>query len=436
VEAKRKVVVTGLGLATPLGLDVQESWRKALAGTSGITRLTLPGTGFSPIRAVGAVSQEEWETIVAEFPQEAAAEGERRTLFGVWAARAALEDAKAIAVVKGNERCGVMLAAGLGVGVLEDIHRWVSPAGKFDVVTFGREYRQVGRESMMRNPTHRAAAVIGRKFNCLGSNCTVTSACASATQALGLAFRAIQRGEADLVVAGGSDSMINPVGLVGFALLQAAATGASDPGATCRPFDRKRSGLVIGEGAGVVVVEEEVHALRRGARIYAEVGGYASSMDAYQVTAPHPQGLGAVICMRRALEDAGLDTSEVDYINAHGTGTKLNDVTETLAIKEVFGKGAYDVAISSSKSLIGHLMAAAGGPEFVFSVLSVLSNEIHPTINLTQADPKCDLDYVPHVKRSRSVRAALSNSFGFGGQNGAIIVKKYSTTEPASHSRC
>ena len=219
--------------------------------------------------------------------------------------------------------------------------------------------------------------------------------------------------------------MINASGLVGFTLLQAAALDSVEPRTACRPFDRKRSGLVIGEGAGVVILEAERHAVERGARIYAEVAGYGSSMDAYQVTAPHPEGLGAVLCMRRALKDAGIEPAELDYINAHGTGTKLNDATETLAIKEVFGSRAYDVAISSSKSLIGHLMAAAGGPEFVFTVLTVHSNQIHPTINLTQPDPKCDLDYVANVKKSRTVRAALSNSFGFGGQNASIIARKY-----------
>ena len=427
-------MVTGLGLVTPLGLAVQESWRKALAGVSGIGKLRLPGTACSPIQAVGAVSDEDWQAIVDQFRQEACAEGERRTLFALWAARAALEDAAVLTLAAGSKRCGVVLAAGLGIYLPEDIHRWTLADGTFDLVRFGREYADVRRESMIRNPSHRAAALVARKFGLLGLNATVTSACASATQALGVAFRAIQRGESDVVVAGGSDSMINPVGLVGFALLQAAATDPANPATVCRPFDRRRSGLIIGEGAGVVVLEEKKHALERGARIYTEMAGYASSMDAYQVTAPHPQGLGAVLCMRGALKDAGLDPAQVDYINAHGTGTKLNDATETLAIKEVFGAAAYEVAISSSKSLIGHLMAAAGGPEFVFSVLSVYTDEIHPTINLTQRDPKCDLDYVANVKRSRVVRAALSNSFGFGGQNACVAVKKYAGAEPAVSS--
>jgi 3-oxoacyl-[acyl-carrier-protein] synthase II len=278
---------------------------------------------------------------------------------------------------------------------------------------------------MIRNSSDRAATLVANKFHLGGFNITVTSACASATQALGIGYRAIQRGAADVVVAGGADSMINPIGLVSFILLQAADTRTVDLQAACRPFDRKRSGLVIGEGAGAVILEEERHAISRGARIYAEVAGYGSSMDAYQITAPHPQGLGARFCMSKALQDARLEAREIDYINAHGTGTKLNDTAETLAIKEVFKENSYQIAISSSKSLIGHLMAAAGAPEFVFTVLSVHRDEIHPTINLRNPDPQCDLDYVPNVKRVRQVRAALSNSFGFGGQNASIVVKKY-----------
>ena len=220
--------------------------------------------------------------------------------------------------------------------------------------------------------------------------------------------------------------MVNPVGLVFFVLLSAATTSLDQPGTLCRPFDRKRSGLVIGEGAGAVILEEESHALKRGVRIYGEVAGYGASLDAYQVTAPHPQGRGAEQSMKAALKDAGLVPDEVDYINAHGTSTKLNDAIETVAIKKVFGEHAKEIAISSSKSLIGHLLAASGAPEFVFTVLTVARDEIHPTLNLTHPDPKCDLDYVPNVKRAKRVRAALSNSFGFGGQNGSIIVKKYS----------
>lgn len=216
-----------------------------------------------------------------------------------------------------------------------------------------------------------------------------------------------------------------PVGLVFFVLLGAASTSSKDPRSACRPFDRSRSGLVMGEGAGVAVLEEESHAVKRGARIYAQVAGYGSTMDAYQVTAPHPKGVGAEKSMLAALRDADLNPEEIDYINAHGTGTKLNDAAETIAIKNVFKEHAHRVSISSSKSIIGHLLAASGGPEFVYTVLSVQRDKIHPTINLTNPDPKCVLDYVPNEKKPRTVRAALSNSFGFGGQNATIVVKKY-----------
>ena len=416
-------MVTGLGVVTPLGLELEENWRNVLAGVSAIGRLTLAGTERFPIQSVGAVSEENWRRIKIEFPNDAAVEGERRTLFALWAARSALNDAGMTAPVANRDRFGVFLAAGVGLCAFEDLSRWVLPQGRFDVVSFGREYEQVSRESMIRNFSSRPGALIARRWGFGGLNCTVTSACASATQAIGLAGRAIQRGEADVVLAGGADSMIHPFGLVGFALLQAAATG---PHARCRPFDRKRLGLIIGEGAAVAVLEEQHHALQRGARIYAELAGYGSSMDAYQVTAPHPRGDGAASCMRGALKDATLTPKEIDYINAHGTGTKLNDLAETLAIKGVFGETARQIPISSSKSMIGHLMAASGAPEFVFTVLSVQRDEIHPTINLENPDPKCDLDYVPNVKRSKKVAAALSNSFGFGGQNASIVVKKYS----------
>ncbi|HWP59755.1 MAG TPA: beta-ketoacyl-[acyl-carrier-protein] synthase family protein [Candidatus Acidoferrales bacterium] len=420
----KRVVVTGLGVATPLGLRVEENWTKALAGISGIRRFNAAGAASSPVGAVGSVVETDWREVASEFVEEAETEGERRTLFALWAARRALEDA-GFPEPAPRERFGVVLAAGAGIANLEDVHRWLSSDGRFDVFRFGRECERAQRDSILRNLPQRAASLIARRFDLRGLNCTVTTACASATQALGLAFRSVQRGEADVVLAGGADSMINPVGLASFVVLQAAARGSEDPERLCRPFDRRRSGLVVGEGAGIAVLEEEEHARRRGARVYAEVAGYGSSLDAHQVTAPHPDGQGAALAMQRAIRDAGLSPDQIHYINAHGTGTKLNDVAETTAIKRVFGDAAAKTPISSTKSLIGHLMAAAGGPEFVFTVLSVERDEIHPTVNLTAPDPKCDLDYVPNVKRSRTVFAALSNSFGFGGQNACIVVKKH-----------
>lgn len=424
----RRVVITGLGLVTCLGLEVEENWNKLLEGVSGIGRPTLVDTKAATIQAVGEVSAYDYQRIQEAFRKDSLEEGERRTLFALWAARSALQDAAALDVDSDRYRHGVILAAGLGINRIEDIHRWTDQTGQFDFLRFGREYENVHRESLMRNHSHRPAGLIAKKFGLHGTQSTVTSACAAATQAIGLAYRNIHRGDADLVLSGGADSMINPVGLVFFVLLKAASTSSENPPSICRPFDRKRSGLVMGEGAGCVVLEELSHALNRNARIYGEVVGYGSSMDAYQVTAPHPQGRGAAQSMDMALKDAQMHYTEIDYINAHGTSTKQNDLVETIAIKTVFKEHAYHIPISSSKSMIGHLLAASGAPEFVYTVLSVQRDEIHPTVNLKYPDPKCDLDYVAEVKRSRPIRAALSNSFGFGGQNASIIVKKYNGT--------
>jgi len=425
MAAKRNVVITGLGLATPLGLEVEENWQKALSGVSGISRLSLPGTEKLPIKAVGEIKENNWDKIKKEFPKEALAEGERRTLFALWAAQSALNDGGLLNCRLRKDLCGVVIAAGLGINRPEDIHKYVTEKRQFDFVKFGKACDKLSKESIIKNNSSRPSALIAKKFGMHGTNGTITSACASATQAIGIGRNAIRGGDADLIVAGGADSMINPIGLVFFVLLNAASVSSDNPQKICRPFDRKRSGLVMGEGAGVIILEEESHALKRGARIYAEVAGYGSSMDAYKVTAPHPDGRGAEKSMKNALDDACMDIDDIDYINAHGTSTKLNDVAETLAIKKVFKENAHKISISSSKSLIGHLIAASGGPEFVFTTLSVHRNEIHPTINLTNPDPKCDLDYVSNGKKKRIVRAALSNSFGFGGQNASIIVKKY-----------
>lgn len=425
---KRRVVVTGLGMATSLGLDVEENWHKALEGVPGIRTITLRHSEKSSVQAVGEVTGENWNTILNELKEEAEAEGERRTLFALWAANSALKDAGIISPSLGKggrDRVGVVLAAGLGINRLEDIQHWINREKKFDYLRFGREFREVHKESLMKNNANRPSALIAHRYGFRGYNATITTACASATQALGIAYRTICRGDADMIVAGGADSMINPIGLVFFVLLGAAAVSSGNPSEACRPFDRKRSGLVMGEGAGIAILEEESQAVKRGAKIYAEVAGYGSTMDAYKVTAPHPQGIGAEHAMTSALHDAHMGIDHIDYINAHGTGTRLNDTAETMAIKKVFKDHAYTMSINSSKSLIGHLLAASGGPEFVFTTLSVNRDEIHPTINLKNPDPKCDLDYVPNEKKERTVRAAISNSFGFGGQNASIIVKKY-----------
>lgn len=432
---KRKVVVTGLGVVSCLGLEVEQNWGRLLAGVSGIRLLDVEAAEASAVKIGGAVSRDDFRRIKEEFPEEAAREGERRTLFSLWAAKSALSDAKFSSDEARRERCGVAFASGLAINRPEDVAGWINKDKKFDMARFSREYTNVHPESIMRYNSNRPAALLAKQFGLCGMNFTITTACASGTQALGLAFRAIQRGDADMMLAGGADSMINPIGLVFFVLLGAASISSEDPLTSCRPFDRKRSGLVMGEGSGFVVLEEEGHALRRGAEIYAEVAGYGSSMDAYQVTAPHPGGKGAEQSMRSALKDAGMAPDEIDYINAHGTSTKLNDAAETLAIKNLFLDHARKLAVNSSKSMTGHLLSASGGPEFVYTVLSVKHDAVHPTVNLTHPDPKCDLDYVAEGKRLMRVRAAISNSFGFGGQNASIIARKYKAGKDTSQGR-
>lgn len=419
----RQVVVTGLGLVTPLGGSVKTNWQRLLAGCSGLGAPRLEGAAACPVPALGQVPLPTWGRIQAAFPDEASAGEDRRTLFALWAARAALKDAGLKGSPASSKRCGVAAAAGLGSFRLEDLGYRVDAQGRFDPGAFTAT-ADVHPESTLRHPPDRAAGLLARRFGLGGANSTVCSACASATQAIGLAFRQIRRREAALMVAGGADSMTDPVGLASFLLLEAASVIREAPENSCRPFDRKRSGLVVGEGAGFVVLESLEHAEKRGARIYAEVLGYGASLDAWHVAAPHPQGVGLACAIEAALAEAGLDPGAVDYINAHGTATRPNDPAETQAVKRAFGKHAGSLMISSSKSMIGHLMAAAGGPEFIYTVLSVARNRVHPTLNLQTPDPRCDLDYVPHASRKTPVHVALTQSAGFGGQNAVLVIGK------------
>lgn len=421
MSEQRRVVVTGLGLVTALGLGAAENWRRALAGECGIRALDGETWPECPIRAAGTVSDEDWARIAAAFPDDARREGERRTLFALHATAQALADA---GVGAGGARHGVVLGAGLGIVPLEDVAGWLDAGGSFRPERLVEAPERISAASLLRNPSDRPAALVAHRFSLGGVNVTVTTACASASHAIGLAARMIRRGDADLVVAGGADSMINPLGLVYFALLGAAAAAPLPPQELCRPFDARRRGMVLGEGAGVVVLEAAEHAARRGARPRAEIAGFGTSLDGFRVTAPEPGGEGAARAMGAALADAGMAPDAIDYINAHGTGTRLNDAAETAAIKAVFGEHAARIPISASKPLIGHLVAACGGPELVFTVLATQDDAVHPTLNLTHPDPRCDLDYVPLVARRLPVRAALSNSFGFGGENACLVVAK------------
>ncbi|MBP7868070.1 MAG: beta-ketoacyl-[acyl-carrier-protein] synthase family protein [Acidobacteria bacterium] len=419
--SRRRVVVTGLGLATALGLDVETTWARALEGVSGIRRPEGPELSGAPVHGAGIVAEDDLTAIRTAFPDEARREGERRTLFALWAAARALEDAG----LKPPRRTGLVLGAGLGVHRLEDAADFLDHEGRFDPGRLGAGYSRLHLETLARHAADRTAAAVARRFDLEGPCATVNTACASSTHALATALRLVRRGEADVVLAGGADSMIHPVGMVFFVLLGAASVAEGDPRTLCRPFDRKRAGLVMGEGAGIVVLEAEEHARARGARVYAELAGAATTLDGGQLTAPHPGGRGAAAAMRGALADASLAPADVAYVNTHGTGTKLNDAAETLAIRTVFGLRADRLVVNSSKPLFGHLLAAAGGPEFVLTILSVRDDRVHPTLNRTNPDPRCDLDCVPEGARSVQVDAALSNSFGFGNQNACVAVRKY-----------
>ncbi len=419
----REVCITGMGMMTSLGGDLETSWERALAGESGVRGIDSFDSGSLPIAGAGEVSPEELDALRERLPEEHAGEGERRVLFALGAAQSALADAGLSPGEAEASRSGVLMGTGLSTYRLEDFARWAGESG-FDAPKFFRELDKTHPGGYFQNPPERATSLIANWAGFSGPSATLTSACAAAGQAIGLGMRMIRRGEADVVLCGGADSMIHPVGMAIFLLLGAATVAQAEPGALCRPFDRRRSGLVVGEGAGVVVLEEAERAARRGARVHARLAGYGSSMDAYQVSAPDPKGRGAARSMSEALRDAGMGPEEIAYVNAHGTGTRLNDPAETLAIKEVFGGAAAGLAISSSKSLIGHLIAACGAPELIFTALSVARDRVHPTLNLENPDPRCDLDYVPEGAREMAVPAAISNSFGFGGQNATLVVRK------------
>ena len=414
-----RVVVTGMGLISPVGLDTESSLRNLVSGRSGVDRITL----FDASTFETGIAAEVRGFDLDNFLDADRVKGkmaERRTRFGVAAAKLALEDAR---LNIGGSRCAVMTAAGLGVVRMEDVTRWIDD-GIFNTERFARELNRLHAETAW-CPPNLVSDLIASLFGLKGCVYTITSACAASNQAIGLGARMIQRGEVDVVLAGGADSMINPMGVIGFTLLGALTTENEPPQQASKPFDRKRKGLVLGEGAGMVVLESLGHALRRDAEIYAEVAGYGTSIDAFRLTAPHSKGDGAVLAMRRALSDASWEPGDIQYINAHGTSTLLNDKIETLAIKRVFGEHAHALKISSNKSMVGHLIAACGALEFISTVDTVRRNIIPPTINYKDKDPACDLFYVPNRAIETEVHGALTNSFGFGGQNATLAISKY-----------
>ncbi len=410
---ERRVVITGMGLVSPLGTGVEETWQALIQGKSGVGRITkFDTTGYDTQIAA---------EVKGFVPENYIDKKEIRRMdifiqYAVAAAGMALEDAHLKITPANADRIGVIVGAGLGgLTTIESFHKTLLEKGP-------------GRVSPFFIPmliVNEAPGQISMRYGAKGPNASVVTACATGNHNIGDGWRIIQRGDADAMIAGGVESTITPLGVSGFNAMKALSTRNQEPEKASRPFDKDRDGFVIGEGAGIPILEEMDYALRRGARIYGEIVGYGLTGDAYHITAPSPDGEGAARCMAMALNSGGIQPEEVDYINAHGTSTPLNDVYETLAIKTVFKEHAAKLAISSTKSMTGHLLGGAGGVESIFSILAIDRGIVPPTINYETPDPECDLDYVPNTARKMNVRVAMSNSFGFGGTNAVLIFKKF-----------
>lgn len=408
-----RVVVTGLGVVSSLGEDKEKFWDALLSGKSGIKRVTRFDASRITTQIAGQIDEFDPNNYL---DKKEARRMDRNTQFAVAATAMAMKDSGLDLAKENRERIGVIFGSGIGgIQTLEEQARVLVEKGP-------------GRISPFFVPMmipNMAAGQIGITFGLKGPNITTVTACASSNNAIGEAFEILQRGEADLIVTGGSEAPATELSMGGFCAMKAMSTRNDEPEKASRPFDLGRDGFVLGEGSGVIILETLEHALNRGAKIYAEISGYGSTCDAYHITAPDPVGAGAARAMKLAIEDAGMQPGEISYINAHGTSTAKGDIGETLAIKSVFGEDAKKVAISSTKSMTGHLLGAAGGIEAVATILAIVNNEVPPTINLDDPDPECDLDYVPNKSRKMNVQAAISNSFGFGGHNAVILFKKY-----------
>ena len=410
---RRRVVITGMGLITPLGLGIEPFWDGLLQGR----RVIGPITHFDASQFSTRIAAEVKEFDPTQFMERKDARRASRFIqFAVAATRMALADAQLEITPDNAEQVGVLIGSGIGgVDYMDSQMRVLIEQG-------------VDRISPFLAPmmiADMASGFVSITFGAKGPNLCVVTACSTGADALGQAARLIQRGEAEVMIAGGSEAAIVPIGVAAFCAARAMSTRNDDPGRASRPFDAERDGFVMGEGAGVLILESLEHAKARGARIYAELLGYGMSADAYHITQPDPEGDGALRCMRNAIRDAGLQPTDIHYINAHGTSTRYNDAKETLAIKRLFGDYAYQLPISSTKSVIGHLLGAAGAVEATATILTIQHQILPPTINYEYPDPECDLDYVPNEPRPAQVRYAMSNSFGFGGHNTALIFGKY-----------
>ena len=410
---QRRVVVTGLGLVTPLGIGIEKNWEALVAGRSGIRTITrFPNVEFFATRIAGQVPDFRAEDFIETK------EIKKMDLFiqySVAAAQMAAQDGDFKIAPEEADRVGVIIGVGLcGIETIEYYNKAYLEGGP----------RKISPFFIPKVISNLAPGHIAIRHGAKGVNWTPTSACASGNHAIGEAYHLIRRGLQDAVIAGGAESAITPLGVGGFSAMKALSTRNDEPEKASRPFEKGRDGFVISEGSGVIILEEREKAIRRGAKIYAEVIGYGANGDAYHITAPAPEGEGAARCMALALKDAGIPPEEIDYINAHGTSTEYNDINETLAIKKIFGERAYKVPISSTKSMTGHLLGAAGAVEGVFSILALCHGVIPPTINYETPDPQCDLDYVPNEARKVDIKVVLSNSFGFGGTNACVVFRR------------
>ena len=428
MAGRRRVVITGMGLVTPLGVRVEELWKNLMAGASGVGLTTV----FDASRFPTKISAEVRNWDIADEGQDAKHWQfcGRHTKFAAGAALQAMRDA---GLEKGlpadPARLGVYLGSGEGQQDFDSFTSMMMAAISGDTLDVAK-FTKLGLETLhplseVEQEPNMPAGHLAGMFNAQGPNLNCLTACAASSQAIGEAAELVRRGDADVMLSGGTHSMIHPFGVTGFNLLTALSTRNDEPARASRPFDNERDGFVLGEGAAMVVLEELEHAKRRGAKIHGELLGYGSTADAYRITDTHPEGRGAAACITMALKDAGLGTHDIHYINAHGTSTDVNDKVETLAIKKVFGEHAYKIPVSSTKSMMGHLIAAAGATELIVCLLAIRDGMLPPTINYENPDPNCDLDYVPNKSRPGKCDRALSNSFGFGGQNIALIVGRY-----------
>lgn len=413
MDNQKRIAITGMGIICPIGIGLSESWQAAVEGRSGVCPITQFDASLLPTRIAGEVKGFD---PIPYIEYKEIKKMDRFIQFAIAVSDMAMKDSGFKITDENAEKVGVVIGSGMGgLPAIEHYHR----------IYLEKGHKRISPFFIPMLIINLAAGSVSMKFGAKGPNLSVVTACASGNHAIGEAYEIIKRGDADAMLAGSTESCITHLGIAGFSAMKALSVRNDEPEKASKPFDIERDGFIMGEGAGVLMLETLESALARNARIYAEIIGFGMSSDAYHITSPAPKGEGAARCMKIALAKAGIEPEKIDYINAHGTSTKYGDELETDAIKTVFGEHAYKLCLSSTKSMIGHLLGAAGGVEAVFTVLSMYNNIVLPTINLENPDPECDLDYVPNKSRSMEIEYAMSNSFGFGGTNACLIFKKY-----------